>query len=505
MSSVTSLRQYKIDTSILHDVFQEAPVLPEEKRLESLKKQRTCYLQIPKIINSKPFTATTAANLLKKVQKLKQKILTLSCEQESTLAIRGLNLIHDLPIRRNQSYLSIPATRSNFNAAFSFIEDPLKVISKDTPHLSTDGFKFSLPRKTHLFFINQLYGESPTFLHPLPTQGGSSVIKDVTFNGSLFVSKQVAPESLDKKEQSHQLQIEAKLYMNRTLQRHPNFIKLEAYQKDTLYLEKCPSGDFFEFSQTSTMSPEQILDFFKDIAKAIQALHQQNISYQDLKTENLLLSGEVLKLCDLGYAATAGSQKSRFQGTYIFAPPSKFFDVRYDATTNQPVLFPVQAQKPILLSDDIWSFGLVLFDCISEGCSFFLTDETINATSKTRLDAAKAYISGASSLSANLVTFVKQLTEEFNSSIHNIPTELLEETITSMTTKELMELAIRDYFNTGRYIEKSFFSNIPESIKRIINKNDPKGKLRNLIFLCLNPDERARINIKDILKILESP
>ncbi|XP_048762019.1 inhibitor of nuclear factor kappa-B kinase subunit alpha-like isoform X2 [Ostrea edulis] len=91
----------------------------------------------------------------------------------------------------------------------------------------------------------------------------------------------------------------------------------------------------------------------KDVASAVEYLHSKRIIHRDLKPENIVLQMQeeqiVYKLIDLGYAKELdqGSVCTSFVGTLQYLAPELFASQKYTCTV------------------DYWSFGTVVFECIT--------------------------------------------------------------------------------------------------------------------------------------------
>lgn len=83
--------------------------------------------------------------------------------------------------------------------------------------------------------------------------------------------------------------------------RHPHIVQLKDFQWDSeniyLILEWCSGGDLSRFIRSCRILPERVARHcLQQIACALQFLHERNISHLDLKPQNILLSGNTLKL-----------------------------------------------------------------------------------------------------------------------------------------------------------------------------------------------------------------
>ncbi|KAL3877400.1 hypothetical protein ACJMK2_035111 [Sinanodonta woodiana] len=125
-----------------------------------------------------------------------------------------------------------------------------------------------------------------------------------------------------------------------------------------LGMEYCSGGDL----RKELNKPENccglkefaIRRFVQDIASAVEYLHGKRIIHRDLKPENIVLqileeNKIVYKLIDLGYAKELdqGSVCTSFVGTLQYLAPELFASQKYTATV------------------DYWSFGTVVFECIT--------------------------------------------------------------------------------------------------------------------------------------------
>ncbi|XP_054643129.1 serine/threonine-protein kinase SIK1 isoform X2 [Dunckerocampus dactyliophorus] len=133
---------------------------------------------------------------------------------------------------------------------------------------------------------------------------------------------------------------------------HPHIIKL--YQvmetKDMLYIvtEYAKNGEMFDYlTSNGRMSEDEARKKFWQILTAVDYCHRHHIVHRDLKTENLLLDGNMnIKLADFGFGNfyNAGEPLSTWCGSPPYAAPEVFEGKEYEG----PQL-------------DIWSLGVVLY------------------------------------------------------------------------------------------------------------------------------------------------
>ncbi|KAF3686886.1 Serine/threonine-protein kinase ULK3 [Channa argus] len=135
--------------------------------------------------------------------------------------------------------------------------------------------------------------------------------------------------------------------------RHPHIVQLKDFQWDTeniyLILEWCSGGDLSRFIRSRRILPERVARrFLQQIACALQFLHERNISHLDLKPQNILLSGSVLKLADFGFAQymSPWDEQSVLRGSPLYMAPEMVCRRQYDSRV------------------DLWSVGVILYEAL---------------------------------------------------------------------------------------------------------------------------------------------
>uniref|UniRef100_A0AAY4DK02 Serine/threonine-protein kinase ULK3 n=1 Tax=Denticeps clupeoides TaxID=299321 RepID=A0AAY4DK02_9TELE len=135
--------------------------------------------------------------------------------------------------------------------------------------------------------------------------------------------------------------------------RHPHIVQLKDFQWDSeniyLILEWCSGGDLSRFIRSRRILPERVARrFLQQIACALKFLHERNISHLDLKPQNILLSGNVLKLADFGFAQymSPWDEQSVLRGSPLYMAPEMVCRRQYDARV------------------DLWSVGVILYEAL---------------------------------------------------------------------------------------------------------------------------------------------
>ncbi|XP_019912028.2 serine/threonine-protein kinase ULK3 isoform X3 [Esox lucius] len=135
--------------------------------------------------------------------------------------------------------------------------------------------------------------------------------------------------------------------------RHPHIVQLKDFQWDNeniyLILEWCSGGDLSNFIRSRRLLPERVARrFLQQIACALQFLHNHNISHLDLKPQNILLSGSILKLADFGFASymSPWDEQSVLRGSPLYMAPEMVCRRQYDSRV------------------DLWSVGVILYETL---------------------------------------------------------------------------------------------------------------------------------------------
>ncbi|KAM9764962.1 serine/threonine-protein kinase ULK3 [Menidia menidia] len=135
--------------------------------------------------------------------------------------------------------------------------------------------------------------------------------------------------------------------------RHPHIVQLKDFQWDAeniyLILEWCSGGDLSRFIHSRRILPECVTRrFLQQMACALKFLNERNISHLDLKPQNILLSGSVLKLADFGFAQymSPWDEQSVLRGSPLYMAPEMVCRHQYDSRV------------------DLWSVGVILYEAL---------------------------------------------------------------------------------------------------------------------------------------------
>jgi serine/threonine protein kinase len=137
---------------------------------------------------------------------------------------------------------------------------------------------------------------------------------------------------------------------------HPHIVRCQeiVFEPELIYviMEYCANGDLFSSIATSGLLHEgRAQELFRQVAEAVEYIHNRDIAHRDLKPENILLDRDwVAKLADFGLCHSASSRKllSTPCGSPFYAPPEIIENREYDGKMA-----------------DIWSLGVCLYTAVT--------------------------------------------------------------------------------------------------------------------------------------------
>jgi serine/threonine-protein kinase len=181
------------------------------------------------------------------------------------------------------------------------------------------------------------------------------------------VAIKVLPDSFAQdKERLARFDREAKLLASLN---HPNIAEIHGLEQTghshALVLELVEGEDLSERLKRGALPVEEALDVCKQIAEALEAAHEKGIIHRDFKPGNVKLTAEgKVKVLDFGLAKTGTADSTSI------APDSPTITADYTMPGTllgtAGYMSPEQARgKPVDKRSDIWSFGMVLFECLT--------------------------------------------------------------------------------------------------------------------------------------------
>eukprot|EP01130_Rhizamoeba_saxonica_P011621 TRINITY_DN4829_c0_g4_i2.p1 TRINITY_DN4829_c0_g4~~TRINITY_DN4829_c0_g4_i2.p1 ORF type:complete len:317 (-),score=46.60 TRINITY_DN4829_c0_g4_i2:90-1040(-) len=153
---------------------------------------------------------------------------------------------------------------------------------------------------------------------------------------------------ISSKENRHRARKEVRL-----LKKHskcPNIIKYYThYECDNylyIFLEHARGGDLYKYIRRyGRLDEDKARLYMYQILEAMNYLHQNNVSHHDIKLENILLSGDTIRISDFGLAVEfqSGSSITTYSGSPLYMSPEIF------------------SLQPHSENTDVWSLGVCLF------------------------------------------------------------------------------------------------------------------------------------------------
>ena len=195
------------------------------------------------------------------------------------------------------------------------------------------------------------------------------------------VAIKVLPESFAQdKERLARFEREAKVLASLD---HPNIGAIHGVEdadgKRCLILQLIEGETLTERLRTGAMPIDEALDVCKQIAEALEAAHEKGVIHRDLKPGNIKITPDgKVKVLDFGLAKAAIADSA-------VAPSDNSQSPTLTADYTRPgvilgtaaYMSPEQARaKPVDKRSDIWSFGCVLYECLTGKCLFRGEDVT---------------------------------------------------------------------------------------------------------------------------------
>ncbi|CAB3361411.1 Hypothetical predicted protein [Cloeon dipterum] len=156
---------------------------------------------------------------------------------------------------------------------------------------------------------------------------------------------------------------------------HPNIIRLyevvETYTRIHLVTEYAFSGELYtRVTNAGKLAERDAKPIFAQLVSAIDYMHERNFIHRDLKAENIMFSGNQIKVVDFGFSTKVNSPDQRLQtfcGSPPYAAPELFRDEWY-----------------IGANVDIWALGVILYFMVTGSMPF--RGHTVAALKRTILE-----------------------------------------------------------------------------------------------------------------------
>lgn len=155
-----------------------------------------------------------------------------------------------------------------------------------------------------------------------------------------------------------EINIHKKLY-------HENIVKLNEIIRDEknicLVLEYCEE----EFNNLKyNLEIHKLQDYIKQLNNALYYLRKNNIIHRDLKPKNILISNDIVKLADFGFATdNTIDMHNTVCGSPLYMAPEimKIFISGSNSGSNND---PLVVKNSYDSKCDLWSLGLIIYECV---------------------------------------------------------------------------------------------------------------------------------------------
>jgi eukaryotic-like serine/threonine-protein kinase len=202
-------------------------------------------------------------------------------------------------------------------------------------------------------------------------EGGMGVVwKAVDTKLNREVAIKVLPEAFTADaERLARFEREAKLLASLN---HPGIAGIHALEEGPegrfLVMELVPGEDLAQRLERGPLPWDEALDVGRQVAAALEAAHASGVVHRDLKPANVRRTPDgTIKVLDFGLAKAAGSSPGSASFDQSLSPTMTSAGTRVGTLLGTAAyMSPEQARgKPVDKRADLWSFGCVLYECLT--------------------------------------------------------------------------------------------------------------------------------------------
>ncbi|MFN0159254.1 MAG: protein kinase domain-containing protein [Bacteroidota bacterium] len=164
-----------------------------------------------------------------------------------------------------------------------------------------------------------------------------------------FLPRHVAASAVDRERFTIEARAAAAL-------NHPHIATVYSIEQDDdeafFVMEYIEGQELKDRIRSSLLSIDEVIEFARQIAEGLQAAHRKGIVHRDIKSSNIMLTGDgSVKIMDFGLAKVRG-------GSQVTKAGSTVGTVAY--------MSPEQARgEDVDHRSDLWSFGIVIYEMLS--------------------------------------------------------------------------------------------------------------------------------------------